>query len=332
MQVVKLGKTGVSVSKLAMGGLFVSSVGGEFEQAKQAVERAVKLGVNYVDTAPTYANSEEVLGKILENIDAPLVISTKIGGRPKPFEPRNKDHIRASIEESLRLLKRDRVDILMVHEPDRPGQYDWWTNWQTMDGPALEVLHELRDQGVIKYLGLGGTTAYEMAHIIRSGKFDVVLTAFNYSLLWREAEIEVIPAATAQGMGIVVGSPLQQGALSRRFDAQLDDPALYWLSPRRKAQFKTLYTFLDETGMSITEMAIRFVISNPAIHTVLMGARSAAEVDSNVAAVARGPLPKDILARLDEIYAMVPYRPFAEPFGLGWRLGNPSSYRGPGAG
>ena len=315
-----------------MGGLFVSSVGGEFEQAKTAVERAVELGVNYIDTAPGYLNSEEVIGRILEDIDTPLVISTKIGGRPDPFEPRNKDHIRFSIEESLRLLKRDRVDMLMVHEPDRPGQFDWWTDWQTIEGPALEVLQEMRDEGVIDYLGLGGTTAYEMAHVIRSGKFDVVLTAFNYSLLWREAEIEVIPAAKAQGMGIVAGSPLQQGALSRRFDKQLDDPAMYWLSTQRKKQFRQLYALLDETGISVTEMAIRFVISNPAVHTVLMGARSAAEVESNVAAVEKGPLSAEILARLDEIYASVPCRPFGEPFGLGGRLGNPASYRGPGRG
>ncbi len=332
MQQAILGKTGLSVSRLGMGGLFVSSVGGEFEQAKAAVERAVELGVNYVDTAPSYANSEEVLGRILPGIEAPLVLSTKIGGRPKPFDARNGDHIRASVEESLRLLNRDHIDMLMIHEPDRPGQYDWWTDWETMDGPALDVLCEMRENGTIGCLGLGGTTAYELAHIIRSGKFDVVLTAFNYSLLWREAEIDVIPSATALDMGIVAGSPLQQGALSRRFDAQLDDPALYWLSPQRKAQFRELYALLDETGLSITEMAIRFVVSNPAIHTVLMGARSAAEVESNVAAVEAGPLPADILMRLDELYQMVPYRPAGEPFGLGWRLGNPASYRGPGHG
>ena len=75
------------------------------------------------------------------------------------------------------------------------------------------MLDELKKSGTIRFTGLGGTTAYEMAHIIRTGRFDVVLTAFNYSLLWREAAIEVIPAAKAQGMGIILGSPLQQGAL-----------------------------------------------------------------------------------------------------------------------
>jgi len=70
-------------------------------------------------------------------------------------------------------------------------------------------------------IGLGGTTAYELPHIINTGRFDVVLTAFNYSLLWREAANEVLPAAKKQGMGIVIGSPLQQGALARRYDDEV---------------------------------------------------------------------------------------------------------------
>ena len=91
------------------------------------------------------------------------------------------------------------------------------------------------------------TTAYEVAHLIRSGKFDVVLTAFNYSLLWREAEIEVLPAAREQGMGVILGSPLQQGALAECFREQVDDPGVCWLSPSRRAQLVKLYELVDQT-------------------------------------------------------------------------------------
>jgi len=87
-----------------------------------------------------------------------------------------------------------------------------------------------------------------------------------------------------------------------------------------------LYALLDDTGLSITEMALRFVLSNPAVSCTLMGARSAEEVERNVAAVEKGPLPNEILARLDEIAAKVPFRPFDEPAGL--PLGRP--YSGPG--
>ena len=325
-----LGRTGLEVSRLGLGGLFVSSVGTDLEGARRAVHRAVELGVNYVDTAPGYRDSEEVLGQILPDIEQPLVLSTKLGGRPQPFEPRNRDALLSSVEESLRLLHRDCIDMLMIHEPDRPGQYDWWTSWHPVEGPVLDLLLDLKQQGVIRCLGMGGTTAYELAHLIRSGHFDVVLTAFNYSLLWREAEIEVLPAARIQGMGVVAGSPLQQGALAECFRDQVADPGVYWLSPARRAQLKALYQFVDDTGMPLPEMALRFVLSNDDIHTVLMGARSAEEVEQNVASVEKGPLPADLLARLDEIAAMVPCRPFEEPFGMGGALRAGRNYRGPG--
>jgi len=187
------------------------------------------------------------------------------------------------------------------------------------------VLADLKRQGIIKYTGLGGTTVYEMPRIIRTGKFDVVLTAFNYSLLWREAEIELLPAAKQQGMGIVIGSPLQQGALARRWDDEVRSGAP-WMSPPRRKQFLALYSLLDDLKMPLPELGLRFVLSNPDVSTVLMGARSAEEVEQNVAAAGKGPLPRDVLKRLDEIAALVPFRPFEEPFAL--PFGKP--YRGPG--
>jgi len=86
------------------------------------VRRAVELGINYVDTAPMYGDSEQVLGRILPEIDAPLIVSTKLGARPQPFDPKEAAALRASFEESCRLLGREQIDILMIHEPDRPRQ------------------------------------------------------------------------------------------------------------------------------------------------------------------------------------------------------------------
>src|SRR5438067_641531 len=115
-----LGRTGIEVSELALGGLFVSSYGGDYDQAKAAIDRSLELGVNYIDTAPGYGNSEEVLGKALaDHKNKPLIISTKLGGRPKEFEPRNAEHLRSSVEMSLQLLGRTHIDVLMIHEPDR---------------------------------------------------------------------------------------------------------------------------------------------------------------------------------------------------------------------
>jgi len=321
-----LGRTGLEVSELGLGGLFISSVGRmPQEESVRAIRRALELGVNYADTAPTYANSEEVLGLALEGVSQPHILSTKLGGRPEPFDPKDRAALRESVETSLRLLRQDTIDILMIHEPDRPGQYDWWTDYDSFHGPVVEVLQELKDKGIIRFTGLGGTTAYELPRIMATGFYDIVLTAFNYSLLWREARIAVFPEARKQNMGVVVGSPLQQGALARRYDDYVKQGAP-WLSPPRRAQYQALYALLDEVGLGIAEVALRFVISNPEVSTVLMGARSVEEIEQNVAAVEKGPLPAEMLRRLDEIAAMVPFRPFEEPFGLPFGR----QYHGPG--
>lgn len=320
-----LGKTGLEVSELSLGGLFISSYGAEYKEAKKAILRALELGVNYVDTAPTYANSEEVLGKVLEDVSSPVILSTKLGGRPQPFNPQDKDCLLRSVEESLRLLKRDYIDILMIHEPGRPGEYDWWSDREEFHGPVIDVLKDLKEDDVIGFTGVGGTTAYELADIIRTDKFDVVLTAFNYSLLWREAEHEILPAAKEHNVGVIVGSPLQQGALAVRYDHAIRKNR--WISKPRREQLIVLYDLLDELDMPLRELAVRFVISNPDISCVLTGARSQEEVEQNVASIEKGPLSKEILRRLDEIYAMVPFRPFEEPATLGFLRGE---YKGPG--
>jgi aryl-alcohol dehydrogenase-like predicted oxidoreductase len=326
MQTRQLGRTELAVSELGLGGLFVSSYGGELEQSRAAIRRAVELGVHYIDTAPGYANSEEVLGRALDGVSQPLVLSTKLGGRPQPFRPQDRDCLMRSVDESLRLLRRDRIDILFIHEPDRPGQYDWWPDPDRVEGPVLDLLDYLKRQRIIGFSGIGGTTAYQMARLVQSGRFDVVLTAFNYSLLWREAEIAVLPAAIEQGMGIVIGSPLQQGALARRYDDEVRHGAS-WLSPPRRRQLLALYELVDDTRISLPELGLRFVLSNPAVSSVLMGPRSVGEVEQNVAVAAKGPLPAEILRRIDEIASMVPFRPFDEPACLPFA----NAYRGPGA-
>ncbi|MCC8108962.1 MAG: aldo/keto reductase [Planctomycetes bacterium] len=318
MKKVILGRTGLSVTKLALGGLFISEMGGEFEESKATTLHALEKGINYIDTAPSYWNSETVLGKILREWKGEKpVISTKIGS-PAPFDPKSKKDIIDSVHRSMERLGVEFIDILMVHEPERRHHFDWWDDELTRSGPVNEALEEMKQKGMIGHTGLGGTTAHELAMACDTGKFDMVLTTFNYSLLWREAQYEVLPDAKKHKMGVVAGTPLQQGALAVRHDDEINNGAP-WISRPRREQFKALYKLLDDSGMSIIEMAIRFVASNPMIDVVLAGARSVREFDENFSVVEKGPLPADILARLDEINAMVPFRPtyeqFAIPFG-----------------
>src|SRR5262245_22808345 len=111
-----LGKTGLEVGELGLGALFASALGPAFAESRQAARRAIDLGINFFDTAPAYADSEEVLGKILADVKAPVILSTKLGSRAQPFEPQNPRQLFQSVEESLRLLHRDTIDILLIHE------------------------------------------------------------------------------------------------------------------------------------------------------------------------------------------------------------------------
>ena len=329
-----LGRTGLEVSELGLGGLFVSNYGGVLEEGKRTIRHALGRGINYVDTAAGYMDSESVIGQALAGFEGvaggePLILSTKLGRRTSndaahPFDPKDLGHLRDCLEKSLQFLGRETIDILMIHEPDRPREYAWWDDFENCRGPVLDALDAFKKEGKIRFTGLGGTTAYEMVPLMRSGHFDVVLTAFNYSLLWREAEQAILPAARELNMGVIAGSPLQQGALARRYEDEIE--SAWWMNPPRKAQFKALYELLDEIGLPIAEVALRFVLSNPDISTVLMGARSPQEVDANIAATEKGPLSADMLQQLAAVAAMVPFRPYEEPFGL--PFGRP--YDGPG--
>lgn len=325
----RLGRTGLEVSVLGLGGVFVSSVGADREEGKRTVRRALELGVNYIDTGRSYADSEQVIGEALADLDPAKrpFVSTKIGGWPQPFDPKNKADLRRSVELSLSNLGLDRVDGLQVHEPDRPALFDWWDDDATASGPAWELLTELQEAGRIGFTGLGGTTAYELAARVATGKFDVVTTTFNYCLLWREAEHSVLPAAAAHDVGVVVGTPFQQGALAVRYDDEVSRAS--WLSPPRRAQYRQLYAFLDEVGLPLAEIALRWVLTNPQVSTVVAGAKSVAEIEANAAAIEKGPLPRDWMEELNRIGELVPFRPFEEPGGpFGLPFGR--DYKGPG--
>jgi aryl-alcohol dehydrogenase-like predicted oxidoreductase len=308
-----LGRSGIEVSRLGLGGLWLSR--DQLSDSRQTISFALEAGINFIDTAPAYGDSEFVLGEVIRDLpDRQLVVSTKLGGRPQPFDPQDESILLRSVEMSLELLGRDYIDIMIIHEPDRKREYDWWSDDLTYEGPVRSLLEKLKDRGVIHAIGVGGTTAHELARICDSGAFDVVLTAFNFNLLWREAELEIFPAARRHNMGVIVGSPLQGGRLAVRRDAEV--AAAPWISDARKNQFAELYSLLDDEELEIADVGMRFVYFSEHVHSTLTGVRSEAEIKQNMDIISKGPLPAKVLARLDEIYRLVPFRPTLEPFSL----------------
>lgn len=325
METRRLGRTDLQISVLSIGGLYTSSLAGGVEETQRIMRRAIELGINAIDTAPAYADSELTVGQAIKDIDAPLILTTKLGGRPQPFDPQDINGLRHSVEESLRLLGRDQVDILMVHEPDRPQQYPWWTNYAPLEGPAIELMEELKAEGKILFSGLAGTTVTELTSLIESQMFDVVLTAFNYNALFRESAESLIPTALKHDMGLVIGSVYGQGFLTANAIEEVRrKPA--WLSSSRRKQLLAYYDLLAQSGIQAYELCLRFVLSDPNISTIPIGCKTVDHLESSVAAAAKGPLPDDVLGRLNEIAAMVPCRPWEEPMILPFG----KNYFGPG--
>ena len=322
-----LGRTGLEVGELSLGGAFITRGEVGFKGALPVVSRALELGMNLADTSADYGDSEEGLGWALHEIGKPCIVSTKLGppGDWPSFDPKNKEQLRQVVERSLKHLHRDVIDILMVHEPDRPGQLDWYDDGISFQGPVVELLQELKEEGLIKYTGVGGTTVHEMTRLVATGAYDVVLTGFNSSPLWQEALSTVIPEAVRQNMGVFLASPTQQGWLVRKY-GEVEHGAP-WLSPARRAQLKALYRLVDEIDMELPVLCLRWALGVAGVSTVLTGPRNVAQLEQNYQAVEQGPLPDDIAGRLDEIAAMVPHRPFEEPAGC--RLAS-ADYWGPG--
>ena len=322
-----LGRTGLEVGELSLGAAFITGGEAGYSGAALVVRRALELGMNLADTSADYGDSEKALGHALHEIGKPCIVSTKLGPRSgQPFNPKDKACLRRIFEESLEFLHRDVIDILMIHEPDRPGEFDWYNDGVSFEGPVVDLLQELKQEGLIKYTGLGGTTAYALARIMATGQYDIVLTAFNSSPLWREAMIAVLPEARKQNMGVFLASPTQQGWLARRFDKEIANGALF-LSPPRRAQIKALYDLCDECRIEIPVLCLRWALGVPGVSSVLTGPRNVAQLEQNIQAVEQGPLPADVNKRLDEIAAMVPFRPYDEP--VECAFGKPD-YWGPG--
>jgi aryl-alcohol dehydrogenase-like predicted oxidoreductase len=310
-----LGRTGLEVSELALGAAFVSAGDEGYLGAAGVVHEALDKGVNLIDTSADYGDSEAAVGEAFKERQRPYILSTKIGPRSGvDFNPRDKKQLRKTVEESLEFLHRDYIDILMIHEPDRPGELDWWADLRNYTGPVTELFHELKEEKLVRFTGLGGTTAYEIVPIIATGQFDVVLTAFNSSMLWREAEIELIPEAKRQNMGILRASPTQQGWLVKRWDGYLNLNDSRWLNKPRREQLKELYKLVDEIDLPMAELSLRWVLMHAEESIVLTGPRNIPQLHQNLKAMEDGPLPEDVVKRIDEIAAMVPFRPYEEPF------------------
>ncbi|MFD7131689.1 aldo/keto reductase [Streptomyces sp. NPDC059894] len=289
-----LGRSGVQVTRLGLGTAGIGNLYTEVddEQAHEAVAAAWRQGVRYFDTAPHYGLglSERRLGAALrEHPRAAYTVSTKVGRRLEPADGTGDDladgfavpatdrrvwdftadGIRRTLEASLDRLGLDRVDVVYLHDPDDHAEEAFREGY-----PALE---RLRSEGVVGAIGAGMNQTAMLTRFVRDTDVDVVLCAGRYTLLEQGALTSLLPAAAARGISVVIGGPFNSGLLADpRATATYD----YAQAPQELIErARRLSAVAGRHGTTLRAAALSFCAAHPAVASVLVGARSAAEAD-----------------------------------------------------
>ncbi|CAA9278750.1 MAG: hypothetical protein AVDCRST_MAG77-3676 [uncultured Chloroflexi bacterium] len=277
--------------------------------AIEVVRRDVELGITYFDTSPSYGpngESERHLGlglRALVPADRGQVrVSTKAGTHPQRPNKYDADSIRWSVDQSLRTLFSERVDILFIHDPRSDGDVDLAFG----AGGALEALDDLKAQGVIGAIGLGVRVHRFLRRAIESGRFDVILTPYDYTLL-RTSAAPVIDLAAQRGIGVINGSPYGAGLLAG-VDPDVAASRRTPLSQADLERARQLWRWCRERDLDLGVLAMQFSLRHPHIGVTLVGSRTAAEVEDN-ANHAVTTVAEETWAELDRFLATLPPPP-----------------------
>ncbi|RZU19841.1 aryl-alcohol dehydrogenase-like predicted oxidoreductase [Kribbella rubisoli] len=315
MEFRPLGRTGVQVSPLCLGAMMFGPWGNDDRaDSTRIIHRALDAGINFVDTADVYSAgvSEEIVGKALDGRRDGVFLATKF------FMPMSQDDpnlrggsrrwIIQAVENSLRRLNTDYIDLYQVHRPS-PG---------TDVEETLGALSDLVHQGKVRYIGsssYSGSQIVEAQWAARERNLQRFVTEQPpYSLLVRGIEEDVLPTVIRHGMGTLTYSPLAGGWLSGRWrkdsaGAQTSSarpPARFDMSApanRRKLEIvEELALLAEQSGLSLIELAVAFVINHPGVTSAIIGPRTMEQLDAFLPA-ADVVLTPDVLDRIDEIVA-----------------------------
>ncbi|GAA4213153.1 aldo/keto reductase [Actinocatenispora rupis] len=279
----------LGIGTAPLGGLFrdVSE-----QDAADTVAAAAAAGVTYFDTAPRYGHgqAEERLGRALPAVpDA--VVSTKTGWLLRPGRTVVPDWsergVRASLESSLDRLRRESVDILYLHDADDAAD--------AVRATAYPAVRRLRDEGLVRAVGFGMNHSAPLAAYVAEYEPDVVLIAGRFSLLDHDALDTLLPLCARTGTAVVVGGVFNTGLLA---DPAPDAMFNYRPAPAEQlARARQCRAICAEYGVGLAAAAIQFPFLHPAVRSVVVGCRSAAEVRDNADAF-RTPVPDELWVRL----------------------------------
>jgi aryl-alcohol dehydrogenase-like predicted oxidoreductase len=315
MKVRKLGKSGLDVSEIGFGAWAIGGSWGPQSESDSiaALNRALDLGVNLIDTAAGYGNgrSERTIARVLaERAKAggagKVFVATKTPPQPGAWPPspycrvddRYPDaYLRANVEERLSFLQVERVDLLQLHT---------WTRAWNRDPRPFATLRQLQQEGKVGLVGVS-TPEHDQNCVIdlmRGGWVDVVQVIYN--LFEQEPAAELLPVAQECGVGIIVRVPFDEGALTGKFTAQTtfadDDFRRHYFAGDRLARAaqraEAVRDDLRGTDYTLAQAALKFTLAHPAVSTVIPGMRNATQAALNCSVSELPDLPGELLTRL----------------------------------
>lgn len=326
MKYKTLGNTGLFVSELCLGTMTFGGQGHwanmgnvQLEDATRLIARALDHGINFIDTADIYSAgaSETIVGQALKDLGVrreDVVIATKVYG-PVGAGPNDagnsRGHILDSVKASLKRLQVDHIDLYQLHNVDDATPIE----------ESLAALDTLVRQGLVRYVGVSNWSAWQVAralgHSQRLNLAAFATTQSYYTLAGRDIERELVPLVTAEKLGLLVWSPLAGGLLSGKFgrDKQAEDGSrrtTFDFPPVRMEHAYDVIAVMERIaaarGVSVARIALAWLLHQPHVTSVIVGAKRVAQLDDNVGAT-EVTLTSDDLAALDSVSALAPEYP-----------------------
>ena len=292
MNYVPLGRTGVRVSELCFGTMTFGDSADE-ETSRSMFNRCLDVGINFFDCANVYAGgrSEEILGKLMQGKRDDLVITSKVFGNTSGKlngGGLSRRHIVRAVEESLRRLNTDRLDLYFVHQFDKDTPME----------ETLRALDDLVSAGKILYPAVSNWAAWQIAKSLgvsaQEGLASFACIQPMYNLTKRQAEVEILPLAQAEGLAVIPYSPLGGGLLSGKYGAsarpdsgRLMDNAMYAKRYGAELHYEVAERFTayaKEKGIHPATLAVAWVGAHPGVTAPIIGARNVGQLEASLAA------------------------------------------------
>lgn len=310
MEYVNLGSSGLKVSNVCMGTMTFGDQADEKECARM-VEMCLDAGVNFFDTANVYnaGLSEEILGRALKGRRDDVVVATKVRGRigPGPNEVGlSRRHILKAVDDSLRRLQTDYVDLYYLHQPD----------YETPIEETMAAMDTLVRQGKVRYVGVSNYASWQICEALNVCEQEhlapIVCVQPMYNLVARGIEQELLPFCRKFGIGVVPYNPLAGGLLTgkhtkgeppkkgTRFDLKETYQDRYW-HPRLFDAAQELCGIADTAGLSPVELALQWLLARAEVTSVILGASRREQLEENLAAC-EGKLPPDVGEPCDDVW------------------------------